>query len=83
MIQPGQKLNDGDYCNDLTKHQFDELLNIEGDVCLLIYEDVGLTAFRPDNDCNIILVTSDYPLANNKTEYNFADFKQLCENTFQ
>jgi len=82
QIEQGQKLKDGDYTETLTKIQFDELISIENDSCVLEYEEVGLVAFVPEHCHDVILTTADYPEANLKTEYSFKSFKQLCENTF-
>lgn len=74
MIQPGQKLRDGDWCVDMTDFERLELCH-----------EFGVT-YMPDK---IILFREQYGIFNAKhwvskckTEYNFADFKQLCENTF-
>ena len=79
MIQPGQKLQEGDYVKGITPSQAVEILKKdrmqygEGyeNTCSLegiVYYDNMLSA--PFSDDELI------------TEHTFPDFRQLCENTF-
>lgn len=85
MIQPGQKLKEGDYCKILTTEQSRELLEIESpghednehnsNMC---YSEKWNGFYF--NGIELLFVSKG---ARHKTKYNFADFRQLCENTFQ
>ena len=79
MIQPGQKLKDGDFVKNLAKEQFDELILIENDEVKLDFEEgLGIACQSWLGD-NMLTYTFDDLI---KTEYSFPDFKQLCINTF-
>lgn len=74
MIQPGQKLKEGDYILDMTD---DERLEIS--------DNFGVT-YMPEK---IIMYRETYGIFNAKhwvskckTKYDFTDFRQLCKNTF-
>jgi len=79
MITPRQKLTDGDYTIGLTKHQCIELFQIDGYVPYEYYTIKCMQhgiMFQANE-----LFVADEP-DENTTEYDFPDFKQLCENTF-
>lgn len=86
MIKPGQKLKEGDYFQGGTREQYEELLQIEG---------VNTNPNYPNHCVSNNGVVCGYGFDLNeglfyigefrnkcKTEYDFSDFKQLCENTF-
>lgn len=75
MIQPGQKLKEGDYTRvksvdeSITLEKFYHGRYVPNDVPVYFKEGFGLSiTYRNSNKC--------------RSFYNFADFKQLCENTF-
>lgn len=84
MIAEGQKLREGDYVKDLTTEQYRELLEIENpehpdnehDSNMCYSEKWNGFYF---NGIELLFVSKG---ARHKTKYNFADFRQLCENTF-
>lgn len=79
MIKPGQKLKEGDFVKDVTKEQFDELIAIENDEVKLDFEEGLGIACQSWLDSDMLTYAFDDLI---KTEYDFPDFKQLCENTF-
>lgn len=82
-IKPGQKLKDGDFCKNLTIEQAKELMTIDhtgfpdGYEEVIVENGVGFSL-----SWNGLFYIDDELPPFPKTEYNFADFKQLCENTF-
>jgi hypothetical protein len=73
-----EKLKNGDYCKNLTKEQFDELLNIENWKGVeLIYND-GIGILYQD-ECLI----HNHSFFNLKTKLSFEDFKNRAINTFK
>lgn len=83
-IKPGQKLQDGDYFLNGTKDQYLELLEIERPK----HRDNGYDSLLCKCDIyNGLFFNGKENLFRSRksilgTEYNFDDFKQLCENTF-
>lgn len=79
-IEEGQKLKDGDYFKGGTIQQYQELLNIENDSYMITAS--VMTSCLADSyiDGEIFLNHGNY--SNNKNQYSFEAFKQLCENTF-
>lgn len=82
-IQPGQKLNEGDWCFINSRLKASQLFELEG-----IGE--GFIDFHSDQayEYGIILYTHGTLGYNHirgtlKTKHPFTDFKQLCKNTFQ
>lgn len=75
MIQPGQKLKEGDYtrCNSI---QANELSQIEKSG---YFNECPMFGVVYDGE---ILMPYDISWCVELEEYNFSDFKQLCENTF-
>lgn len=89
MIQPGQKLKEGDYFQGGTKEQYLELLKIDGqeqvnfthdDEAKIAFENYDGLIFDPNYRLQYLSFDSEED--NTITEYTFTDFKQLCENTF-
>lgn len=81
MIQPGQKLRDGDYCKDLTEDQAKELTQIDHTGFPEEYEKLmSENGVKFNESRNGLFSINDSSYI--ETEYNFADFRQLCVNTF-
>lgn len=97
MIQPGQKLKEGDYTVGVNESDwnslFDSLKNTKGQLPYPKVNNqtyagirtpvliVGITYNVKDSGVGV-LKYSGSNTSKNITCYNFADFKQLCENTF-
>jgi hypothetical protein len=85
MITPGQKLTDGDCFRNGTKDQYIQLLEIERPLHAENKLDallcVGTTSYDGlyYNGIENLFTSKG---GKYKTEYDFPDFKQLCENTF-
>lgn len=82
-----EKLQNGDYCENLTKEQFEELGEIQGN-CYLTYETSEM-----ETDGDFIKRALSYREAFNKLSHtrvkhvkkklSFEDFKQRAINTFK
>lgn len=81
MIEPGQKLRDGDFVRGINQRQARELLRMDGHSYSRNYpkrmERFGAMYLSSEHKVFAIEIV---PLV--KTEYPFPDFKQLCINTF-
>lgn len=76
MIAEGQKLSEGDCVYNLTKGQAHELLSMVR-FPWLVKNLIDGIVFSGGN-----LYPTYMGYCSELEEYNFADFKQLCENTF-
>lgn len=83
MIQPGQKLKEGDFCKNLTKVQFNQITTLSN-LCYTTWTE-------HDEDTDVFyansLVFNESKVSHGwvdlcKTKYDFPDFWQLCKNTF-
>lgn len=77
MITPGQKLQDGDYVKGLTLEEWDELIEILDSPVYPIF-DYSLNRGMMFGQKTLLHFDYDKIVRN----YQFSDFKQLCENTF-
>ena len=71
-----EKLKNGDYCENLTKEQFEELIDIEGHNVKSTYStDFKTLGFDGEGLYNFLF--------DKTTLLSFDDFKQRCINTFK
>lgn len=81
MIQPGQKLKEGDFVKDITGEQAKELMEIDHTGFPEGYEIlISKNGVKYWESWNGLFAINDSSYI--ETEYNFTDFKQLCDNTF-
>lgn len=78
MIQPGQKLKEGDWC-EVTTESAKVLFEIEGFISYEFYIQKCVENGICFNENELFV--ADEP-EDKKTEHTFPDFRQLCENTF-
>lgn len=76
MIQPGQKLKEGDCVYGISIKQSKSILSISGDdwTASHIFDSWVFNGGK--------LYPTYLEYCSELEEYNFADFKKLCENTF-
>lgn len=71
-------LQEGDYTEDLSRENFEYIIALEGDSCVLEWEEgLGLGLYGR------VLVTDDYPQLELKTKLAPEEFLRRAENTFK
>lgn len=82
MIQPGQKLKEGDWHKPMSESEAKEIL----DTMKIKYNDWYPKSCAENgihyHKRSLWEVSHDPKYLDKSKEYNFADFRQLCENTF-
>lgn len=78
-IEQPDTLQEGDYTEDLSRENFEYIIDLGGDSCDLEWmEGIGLAVYK------YVLVTDDYPMEHEKkTKLSTEEFLRRAENTFK